>query len=153
MQTSIIRRSIAVAVFAIGGLLAAQPAHAQHRARLSADLADAIKTGSTGVDVIVHGSKTFIDATAARHGLKVKRYMKSGAVFHVNAGQLFVLQQDETLDHLSADVRIKGSDVTTDTIEAGDVWAGTGVISKATGAGIGVALIDSGVDFNHASLK
>ena len=43
--------------------------------------------------------------------------------------------------------------MTTETIEANEVWAGTGPIAKLTGNGVGVAVIDSGVDFNHAALK
>jgi serine protease AprX len=147
---TLIRRTVASAAII---LLTALPAAAQHRARLSADLHDAIATASPGVDVIVHGDKASADAAALRHGIKVKKYLKSGAVFHMTAGQLVEFQTDENYDHLSSDVPIRSSDVTTETIEANEVWAGTGPISKLTGNGVGVAVIDSGVDFNHAALK
>ena len=132
----------------------AAPAAAQpRRARLSADLTDALTSGSQSIDVIVHGDKATVDAVALRYNLRVKRHLKSGGVLHVNAGQLAALRDDGTLDHLSSDVRIYSADVTTETIEADRVWAGEGSLAPLTGAGVGVAVIDSGVDFQHTALK
>src|SRR5258706_10680243 len=145
-----LRRTIASAAIV---LLTALPAAAQHRARLSADLANSLQAGSPSIDVIVHGDRASVDAAAQRHGLKVKKYLKSGAVLHLTAGQLAELRLDDAYDHLSSDIPIHSSDVTTETIEADQVWAGTGPIPKLTGNGVGVAVIDSGVDFNHAALK
>jgi serine protease AprX len=148
------RRVAIASVVLASSFGAVRPAAAQpHRARLSADLSEALRTGAPGVDVIVHGDKATVDAIAARHAIRVKRYLKSGAVFHLTAGQLSELQDDSRLDHLSSDVRIASSDVTTDTIEAGQVWAGAGPIVPSIGTGVGVAVIDSGVDFNHDALK
>src|SRR3990170_5530744 len=100
----------------VGALVAAScflwpaaPAAAPHRARLSADLADHLSAGSQTIDVIVHGDKATVDAIATRYNLKVKRYLQSGAVLRVNAGQLAALQQDEALDHLSGDIRIQSA--------------------------------------------
>ncbi len=78
--------AIALAVFI------AAPAHAQHHARLSADLADHLAAGSASIDVIVHGSRAAVDAMATRYGLTVVRYLKTGGVFRMNAGQLDALQ-------------------------------------------------------------
>src|SRR5439155_24253103 len=94
----------------------APPASGQHRrARLSADLAHAIVTGSRAIDVIVHGDRATVDAAARRYNLKVNRYLRNGAVIRMNAGQLAAFQ-DDGFDHLSSDVRIYAADVTTDTI-------------------------------------
>ena len=125
---TVIRRIVVSAAIV---LLTALPAAAQHRARLSADLADSLPAGSPSIDVIVHGDKASVDAAAQRHGLKVKKYLKSGAVLHVTAGQLAELQQDDAYDHLSSDIPIHSSDVTTETIEANEVWAGGWAISGA----------------------
>ena len=61
------------------GVAATTPALAQHRARLSADLADHMAVSSQTIDVIVHGDQATVDTLAARYGLVVKRRMKSGA--------------------------------------------------------------------------
>src|SRR5579885_1496567 len=75
------------------------PAFAAHKARLSADLADKLAAGSQTIDVIVHGNRATVDALAARYNLVVKRYLHSGAVLRVNAGQLAALRDDDSVDH------------------------------------------------------
>jgi hypothetical protein len=78
------RISCAAALLAAVALTAA-PAFAEplgeHRARLSADLADHLAAGSQSIDVIVHGDRAAVDALASRYNVPVKRYMKSGGVF------------------------------------------------------------------------
>jgi len=98
-------------------IVAATPAAAAgvHSARLSADLADHLSAGSQSIRVIVHGTKADVDALAARYNLKIAKYMQSGAVFLVNAGQLGAMRQDESQDHLSGDIRIQSS------VDAADV--------------------------------
>src|SRR5688572_30894936 len=85
------------------------PVLAGPRARLSADLADHLAAGSQAIDVIVHGDKAEVDALARRYNVVVKKYMRSGAVLRVNAGQLAALAEDETQEHLSADIPIHSS--------------------------------------------
>lgn len=139
----------ATAVTALG----AAPAVAAHRARVSADLEDHLAAGSQTIDVIVHGTRAEVDALTGRYNLRVKRHLKSGAVLQVTAGQLAALQSDEQVDHLSGDVRIRASEVTAETIGADQVWAGNGDLPPLTGAGVGVAVIDSGIDFKHRALE
>ena len=151
-----LRRVVTVATtLTFVSILVAGPADAQaHRARLSADLADHLAAGSASIDVIVHGTRAEVDALARRYNVRVKRYLRSGAVLRVTAGQLDALQQDETLEHLSADVPIRSiGDVTAQTIGADQVWAGGEGVPSLSGAGVGVAVIDSGVDANHAALS
>jgi serine protease AprX len=132
----------------------APPAAAAHRARLSADLADHLSAGSQVIDVIVHGTRADVDALALRYNLRVKRYLKSGGVLRVNAGQLAALQEDEGVDHLSSDIPIRSSaNITAEAIGADQVWAGADGLAPLSGAGVGVAVIDSGVDPRHASLR
>ena len=52
----------------------------------------------------------------------------------------------ESVDHLSGDVPIRASDVTTQAIGADQVWEGVGDLPKITGAGVTVAVIDSGIN-------
>jgi serine protease AprX len=152
-------RSLAslTAAWFIGLTLAAAPAAAAggHRARVSADLADHLNVGSQAIRVIVHGERSEIDALAARYNLRVARYLKSGAVFVVNAGQLEALRQDDTQDHLSGDIRLRSSvdAMMAESIGADQVWAGSDDLPALSGEGISVAVIDSGIDMRHAALR
>src|SRR5437870_11186789 len=136
-------------------IFAAPAAAASHRARVSADLADHLAAGSQAIDVIVESDKAAVDALAARYNLVVRRYLRSGAVVRVNAGQLDALQQDAAIDHLSGDIRIWSNavDVTAESIGADQVWAGSADVPPLTGQGITVAVIDSGIDLTHNALK
>src|SRR4051812_43075689 len=98
----------------LAALAAAVPAAASggangHRARVSADLADHLNAGSQTIRVIVHGTRSEVDALAARYNLRIGRYLTSGAVFIVNAGQLEAMRDDDTQDHLSGDIRLESS--------------------------------------------
>jgi serine protease AprX len=126
-----------------------------HKARLSADLVDHLAAGSQTIRVIYSAAKGDVDAIAARYNLRVKRYLKSGAVLEVTAGQLAALRDDEAIDHLSGDIRIKSSvDATNiEAIGVDQVWAGSGDVPALTGNGVTVAVIDSGIDTRHNALK
>ena len=69
-----------------------------------------------------------MDALAARYNLRIAKYLQSGAVLLVNAGQLAAMRQDDTQDHLSGDIRIQSSVDAADaeSIGADQVWAGVG---------------------------
>ena len=141
--------AVAIAVFT------SAPASAQpHRARLSADLADHLSAQSPRLDVIVHGDKAEVEALAARYNLVVKRYLKTGAVLRINAGQLSALEQDDAIDHLSGDTIIRSTaDVTAESIGADQVWAGDGDLAPLSGDGVTIAVIDTGIDTRHAALR
>jgi serine protease AprX len=149
------RRRSTVVVAGLLFLASVAPAAAAHRARLSADLADHVNAGSQQIDVIVHGDQATVDAIATRYNLKVKRYLASGGVLQVNAGQLVALQQDEGIDHLSGDLKIQSlvDAVTAESIGADQVWAGAGIREPLNGRGVSVAVIDSGIDPTHNALK
>src|SRR5262245_22396440 len=134
-------------------LLAAVPASAAHRARLSADLADHLVVGSQTVDGIIHGTQEEITSLVTRYNLRVKKTLKEGAVLRLTAGQLDALSNDDAVDHLSGDVRLQSStlEVTAETIGADQVW-GPGKGGNITGKNVTVAVIDSGMDLTHAAL-
>ena len=131
----------------------------QHKARVSADLADHVAIGSATVEVIVDGDRAAVDRLAQRYNLTVKRYMRSGGVVRVNVGQLAALQGDVELDHLSSDVKYHSSSYTgaIDPIDEGigadQVWAGAGELRRLSGKGVTVAVVDSGIDPKHNALK
>ena len=82
---------------------------AAERARLSADLAFHLAAGSASIDVIVHGNSAQVDALARRYNLPITKYLKTGAVLRVTAGQLAALQVDGSQDHLSSDIPIRSA--------------------------------------------
>src|SRR3954469_4080958 len=126
-------------------------AEAAHSARLSADLTDHLSVGSQAIRVIVHGTRAEVDALAARYNLRIVKYLQSGAVFLVNAGQLVAMRQDGSQDHLSGDVRIQSSVSVADaeSIGADQAWAGSDDVKAQSGKGITVAVIDSGINTAH----
>src|ERR1700704_1143138 len=158
-RTSTKQHRLLLAELLVAGCLvfaAAAPASAgPHRARVSGDLADHLTAGSQNIDVIVHGEKAEVDALSSRYNLKIKRYLKGGAVLHINAGQLAALRDDDAVDHLSGDIRIQSTvdAATAESIGADQVWAGTDHLPPLTGQGVSVAVIDSGIDTRHNSLR
>src|SRR3954463_5985937 len=96
-------RGVLIAALVVLSAAVALPAAAQRRARLSADLQDSLASGSQSMDVIIHGDKATVDAIAARYNVRVTRYLKSGAVLRLNAGQLTAIRQDGAVDHISSD--------------------------------------------------
>src|SRR3954468_1209756 len=130
-------------------------AEAAHSARLSADLTDHLSVGSQAIRVIVHGTRAEVDALAARYNLRIAKYLQSGAVFLVNAGQLAAMRQDDSQDHLSGDLQIRSSVEanTAESIGADQVWAGSDDVPMQTGRGVSVAVIDSGINTKHNALK
>src|SRR5207253_347592 len=85
-------------------LLLSAHADAQgRRARLSHDLVERLGPGDTSAtSVIVTGTPQRVAAIAARHGLRIRKRLQSGAVLDVPAGHLRELADDGTLDQLSS---------------------------------------------------
>jgi serine protease AprX len=157
LTSVLIARAVFVATACAALATPAQAQH-QHRARLSTDLADHLAAGSSSVEVIIDGDKATVDRLASRYNLVVKRYMRSGGVVRVNAGQLSALQSDDELEHLSGDVKYRSAainpiDPIDEGIGADQVWSGVGDLPRLTGKGVTVAVIDSGIDPRHNALK
>src|SRR5215470_7191652 len=126
-----------------------------HRAHLSADLQQHLDAGDTApATVILSGTSDQIAALAARHGLRIRRVLDSGALVDVPAGELDALATDGDVPQLSGDYVMRGQMSVTDTaIGADQVWAGLDLGAgpaasfkrSITGRTIGVAILDSGI--------
>src|SRR5688572_13438371 len=129
------------------------PAHAgQHKALLSKDLEARLDAGSAeSLTVIIQDSS--VDTIAATYGATIKKRLRTGAVLQVTPEQLAAMSSDPEVSHISGDARVRRMmAVTTRAIGADQVWQGIAGLPAYTGAGIGVAIIDSGVE-NHRALK
>src|SRR5262245_54396664 len=96
------------------------------RAHLSADLQKHLETGDSGAStVILSGTSDQIAAIAARHGLRIRRLLASGAVVDVPAGSLDALAGDADVPQISGDHVTRGQMAVTDAaIGADQLWAG-----------------------------
>src|SRR5688572_26599776 len=126
----------------------------ERKPRLSKDLADHVSARSDApVSVIVSGTDAEVETLAARYGATIKRRIKGGAVLDLTGGQLVAMSEDPDVEHLSGDVPVRRMmAVTSVSTGADQVWSGVAGLAGATGRGIGVAVIDSGVA-SHKSLK
>ena len=124
------------------------------RAKLSKKLADRIEARSDApVQIIVDGDRTQVEQIARRYNLKVKRHLRRGGVIEVTGGQLDALARDPEVTHLSADsVVLPTMAVTHRAIGADQASEGTLGLDGVNGAGIGIAIIDSGIA-DHADLQ
>jgi serine protease AprX len=131
-------------------LALANPASAQGRhARLSSDLAERVRAGDAReASVIITGTAAQVNGLAARHGLRVKKRLSTGAVVDVPAGRLAGLANDPGADAIAsnhgvaAQMAVTNQAIGADLIHNGGWAEGIGPL---TGQDIGVAVIDSGV--------
>ncbi|HXG88041.1 MAG TPA: S8 family peptidase [Vicinamibacterales bacterium] len=150
------QRLVALALVVVLGLLASGHfalAAAQTPARLSRDLAAHLdRSASEPVDVIVSGNAAFIQRLAWKHGLAVKKSLKSGAVISVTADALARLAGDAEVGSLSGDGEMRSQlALVTESTGASAAWAGEiAGLGAVMGRGVGVAIIDSGVDHHTA---
>ena len=138
-------------VVAAPGLAAGQG----RRARLSADLNDEIRAGNRStVEVIVDGDDATINRVLTRHPLTLKKRLRRGAVLEVPAGQLNRLADDPDVRAVAANAVVTSHmALTTATTGADAALAGlVGSLGSVSGAGVGVAIIDSGISA-HKSLS
>ena len=121
---------------------------ASHRAHLSSDLVRAMAAGDARIDVIVGGDAATVQTLATRYNGTVAHLMPNGAVLRLTAGELDALSRDPSVDQLSGDSVVQSTwDVTNETIGADQLWTQVEpVVDRLGGRGIGVAVIDSGID-------
>jgi serine protease AprX len=136
-------------------------AHAQHRAHLSADLlTHESRQTTTRARIIVHGTPSDVVAIAIKHHLAVLSTLTDGVVIAANSRELTDLAAETGLTQLSGDVRVRPwmsvSNVSTaaDQVRAGQPGL-LGLLSVApvTGAGVTVAVVDSGISPHPALAK
>jgi serine protease AprX len=123
---------------------------------LSSDLRTAGRLGER-IRVIVQGPDES-DASPVRGRLRglVRREMKGSVALEVSRAELDLLSRDSALAHISADAAVSADMAITNKVTGAlSVWQGTsGLLSYTpgyTGAGIGVAVIDSGIS-PHAAI-
>jgi len=134
------------------------PALAQHRARLSKDLADDIRyNGGSLVQVIVDLPQAEVDRVAAANHLQVVRRLDSGAALVGTARQVGAMANDPMVAAISEDNIVKGAaiEVTTAATGANQLWAGKSLkgFGGITGSNVTVAVIDSGISTLQPDLK
>ena len=154
------RRTFTIVAIGVFAAFSFRGATAQHRALLSSDLVVHESRRTTArARVIVRGSNAEVAALVARHRLQIVRSLVGGAVVLANSRQVTELAADVRVGQLSGDVPVRPwmsiSDVSTaaNQTRAGQPGLlGLGSIAPVNGAGIGVAVIDSGVS-PHTALK
>lgn len=88
--------------------VSAQVSAQGRRARLSEDLLERLQAGSTeNTCVLVTGTQAQVDTLAARHGLRIHKRLRSGAAVQVSAGSLSALADDEGIESLSGNYRLR----------------------------------------------
>ena len=95
-----------------------------------------------------------MDDVVLRYGARVTRKLKTGAVVEVTRDVLEAMSADPAIGHLAGDTLVKSTmAVSTQAMGADQAWAGLlPGVAQATGRGIGVAVIDSGVS-RHSALQ
>src|SRR5687767_3604613 len=140
--------------FVLAVAIAAPAVAGGQRAKLSLDLEERLKAPTgRAARVILSATPTDAETIASRHGLTIRKRLSTGVVLDVPEDRLAALAADGQVGHLSGDVPVaRMMAVTTRATGADQVWAGIGGLPGYTGAGIGVAVIDSGVE-QHKALK
>ena len=152
---TIVRRAFTALLGAALFFALAAPAAAQHRARLSKDLATELAAPTrAALQVIVDGDNARVQRLAARFGLRVKKVLDAGAVLEGSANQLDAAAGDPELARMSLDAEVRGQmAVTREAIGADLAYGGFGRVPGVTGKNVVVAVIDSGVDQSHPGVK
>ena len=146
------QRILAGVLGAAALLLLAVPATAQHRARLSQDLADELKAPTRQtLQVIVDGDAATLRQVAARYGLRVKRQLDAGLVLEGSAEAFDAAANDAALDPRRVDHPVHGRHGGHARVHR-RAWPSPAASQRLpgfTGEGIRIAVIDSGVDITH----
>lgn len=153
-------RASLVLICCVTSVLSLRGSNSPHRAQLSGDLLSHLAHHSTvHTRVIVSGTDSEVDALAARHHLTIVRRLEGAAVILANSDELADLASDAGVAHLSGDAPVHvGMAVSNQATAADQARAGTsgllglGGLSAVNGKGIGVAVVDSGINTQHAAL-
>ncbi|HUP40022.1 MAG TPA: S8 family peptidase, partial [Vicinamibacterales bacterium] len=129
----------------------------RHRAKVSTDLLTFESRRTTShARVIVRGSRMELEALASRHGVRIAKFLGDSAVLLANSAQVSALAGER--DVLSGDLPVGPfMDVSTaataaDQVRAGEggLLLGLGGIPGVTGAGVTVAVLDTGISAHPA---
>jgi len=139
-------------------VLAGSTPSGQPRPSLSSDLGGAHPRGAHTHRVIVQGEDTGL--ASLRRGLHgvVRRSLGKAVAIEVNDAQLEALQRNPQFQNISGDLPVFADMAVTNKVTAATtVWAGTsgllGLLGTPgyLGAGVGVAILDSGI-YGHTAL-
>ena len=153
--SAVCRCGAAVLAAALLVVSAASAEAGPRRARLSSDLvAHLNSTSDASVDVIVTGSAESVDRLARRHGVRIKKFLSSGAVLSASRRDIDALAADGEFGAVSGNAIVRSHmAVTTAVTGAQAAWEGkVKSLGPVDGRGIGVAIIDSGIAFTHPAL-
>jgi serine protease AprX len=129
----------------------------RHRAKVSSDLLSFESRRTTSrTRVIVRGSRMEIEALASRHGVRIAKFLGDSAVLLANSAQVSSLASER--DVLSGDLPVAPfMDVSTSATAADQVRSGQGgfllglgAIPGVTGAGVTIAILDTGISAHPA---
>src|SRR3954465_2933322 len=137
----------------IATAIAAQAAPGE--GRLSRDLREALEASqASAFRVIVQGNAATVGDLTQRYGGRGAKQLKTGAVIEVTRQALQAMGADASIGHLAGDTLVRSQmAVSAQAMGADQAWAGLlPGVSQATGRGIGVAIIDSGVS-RHSALQ
>ena len=87
---------------------------------------------------------------AARRGVRVAKWMASGAVLEADHAALERISEDEDIEAVTSDLPVRAQMATANVATGADqAWAGIDGLSGYTGRGVGVAIIDSGITLHN----
>jgi serine protease AprX len=151
------RRMFLMVCLLIGLLLSSAHPQGQRRVTLSEDLKAALARGQR-VRVIVQAEENTLQTVRARHGRGLRRQLAGALSLDLTPQDVNNLQWDGGVAHLSGDLPVVADMSVTNKVTGADkVWAGTsgllGLFGTPgyNGAGIGVAIVDSGIS-EHAAI-
>jgi subtilisin family serine protease len=151
-------RRVLILVLAIGLVVSTAHPQGQRGPTLSEDLKAARPSGSR-VRVIVQAENDALQSVRTRLSRGLKRQLGDALSLELTPQELNDLKADGRLLHLSTDHPVVADMAITNKVTGAEtVWAGSrgliGLLSTPgrTGAGIGVAVIDSGIS-DHAALS
>ena len=151
------RRSVLAVGLFLGLVVSAAHPQGQRRPTMSEDLKAALASGAR-VRVIVQAEEDALTSLRFRLGRGLRRQLAGALSLDLGASDLHRLMADGNVAHLSGDLPVVADMAITNKVTRADqVWAGSrrllGLLSQpaASGSGIGVAIIDSGIA-EHAAL-
>lgn len=130
-------------------------------ASLSGDLVALLQgSPSQPVRAIIRGDVAAIQLVAARDGLSVLKVLDGFVVVEADPTELNLLRQITGIKSISRDNIVSSLDVVAQKVIAADQarasqpggFLGLGALPAVSGKGVGVAIVDSGINANHAAL-